>query len=150
MVDRNILSYKVIKCGWHGKVLDTIRSLCTKTKFRVKLQHWLSRLIDNVLSVTQGDIASGLLVRRYMADLESFPAPEYGICIEENTIAHMLRAEDLVLLSDSEKGMQNQLDGLLKFCSLNLMSVNETKTKSMFISNKSKARTNLTFDKKRH
>ena len=54
-----------------------------------------------------------------MADLGSFLAPEYGICIEENIIAHILWADDLVLLSDSEKGMQNQLDGLLKFCSLN-------------------------------
>ena len=54
----------------------------------------------------------------------------------------------MVLLSDSEKGMQNQLDGLLKFCSLNLMSVNEIKTKSMVIGNKSKARINLTFNKK--
>ena len=35
------------------------------------------------------------------------------------------------------KGMQNQLDGLLNFCSLNLMSVNEIKTKAMVIGNKS-------------
>ena len=36
MVDRNILFYKMVKCGWHGKVIDTLRSLYTKTKFRVK------------------------------------------------------------------------------------------------------------------
>ena len=82
-----------------------------------------------------------------MADLGSFLAPEYGIWIEENIIAHILWADDLVLLFDSEKGMQNQLDGLLKFCSLNLMSVNEIKSKSMVIGNKSKARVNLTFKK---
>ena len=148
MVDRNILFYKMIKCGWHGKVIDTLRSLYTKTKLRVKHQGWLSHLVDNALGVNQGGVASGLLFRKYMADLGSFLAPEYGICIEENIIAHILWADDLVLLSDSERGMQNQLDGLLKFCSLNLMSVNEIKTKSMVIGNKSKARINLTFDKK--
>ena len=68
--------------------------------------------------------------------------------IEENIIDHILWADDLVLLSDSEKGMQNQLHGLLKICSLNLMSVNEVKTKSMLIGNKSEARANLTFNKK--
>ena len=138
----------MIKCGWHGKVIDTLRSLYTKTKFRVKHQGWLSHLVNNVLGVNQGGVASGLLFRKYMADLGSFLAPEYGICIEENIIAHILWADDLVLLSDSEKGMQNQLDGLLKFCSLNLMSVNEIKTKSMVIGNKSEARVNLTFNKK--
>ena len=108
---------------------------------------WATLLI-NALGVNQGGVASGLLFRKYMADLESFLAPEYGICIEENIIAHILWAHDLVLLSDSEKGMQNQLDGLLKFCSLNLMSVNEIKKKSMAIGNRSKARINLTFNKK--
>ena len=48
----------------------------------------------------------------------------------------MLWADNLVLLSDSEKGVQNQFDGLLKFCSLNLMSVNQIKTKSMVIGSK--------------
>ena len=137
MVDRNILFYKMIKCGWHGKVKDTLRSLYTKTKFRVKYQGWLSHLVNNVLGVNQGGVASG-----------SFLTPEYGICIEENIIAHILWADDLVSLSDSEKGMQNQFDGLLKFCSLNLMSVNEIKTKSMVIGNKTEARVNLTFNKK--
>ena len=108
----------------------------------------MSHLVNNVLGVNQGGVASGLLFRKYMADLGSFLAPEYGICIEENIIAHILWADHLVLLSDSEKGIQNQLVGLLKFCSLNLMSVNEIKTKSMVIGNKSEARVNLTFNKK--
>ena len=148
MVDRNILFYKMIKCGWHGKVIDTLRSLYTKTKFRVKHQGWLSHLVNNVLGVNQGGVASGLLCHKYMADLRSFLAPEYGIYIEENIIAHILWADDSVLLSDSEKGMQNQLDGLLKFCSLNLMSVNEIETMSMVIGNKGEARVYLTFNKK--
>ena len=48
----------------------------------------------------------------------------------------MLWADDLVLISDSEKGMQQQLDGLIEFCSLNLMGVNEIKTKCMAVSSK--------------
>ena len=36
-----------------------------------------------------------------------------------------------MLLSDSAKGLQKQLDGLLQFCAKTLMIVNETKTKVM-------------------
>ena len=61
MVNRSVLFYTIMKCGWYGKVIDTLRSLYTKTKFRVKHQGWLSHLIDNVMGVNQGGIASGFL-----------------------------------------------------------------------------------------
>ena len=64
MVDRNILFYKMIKCGWHGKVIDTLRSLYrpTKTKFRVKHQGWLSHLVNNALGVNQGGCCQWLTI----------------------------------------------------------------------------------------
>ena len=51
MVNRSILFYKIMKCGWYGKVIDTLRSLYTKTNFRVKHQGWLSHLIDNLMGL---------------------------------------------------------------------------------------------------
>ena len=42
--------------------------------------------------------------------------------------------------------MQKQLDGLLKFCSLNLMSGNEIKTKCMVIGSKGNGTINLAFN----
>ena len=46
----------------------------------------------------------------------------------------MLWADDLILVSDSSYGLQKQLDGLQKFCSRNMMIVNELKTKVMVFS----------------
>ena len=115
MVNRSVLFYKIMKCGWNGKVIGTLRSLYTKTKFRVKHHGWLSHLVDNVLGVNQGGVASGFLFRKYMSDLGTFLDSEYGICVGEKITAHILLADDLVLIFDSEKGMQRQLDGLLKF-----------------------------------
>ena len=63
MVNRNILFYKIIKSGWYGKVTDTLRSLYTKTSFRVKHQGWLSFLIRNTIGVYQGGVASGFIFR---------------------------------------------------------------------------------------
>ena len=51
MVNRSVMFYKIMKCGWYGKVIDTLRSLYTKTKFRVKHQGWLSHLIDIVMGL---------------------------------------------------------------------------------------------------
>ena len=90
MVNRSILFYKIMKCGWYGKVIDTLRSLYTKTNFRVKHQGWLSHLIDNVMGVNQGGIASGFLFRKYMSDLGTFLDSECGICVGEKIIAHIL------------------------------------------------------------
>ena len=66
MVDRNTLFYEMLKCGWHGKVIETLRSFDTKTKCRVEHQCWLNRSVNNVLSVDQGGVASGLLFRKVM------------------------------------------------------------------------------------
>ena len=52
-----------------------------KTKFRVKHQGWLSHLVNNVLGINQGGVANGLLFRKYIADLGSFLASEYGIYV---------------------------------------------------------------------
>ena len=45
-----------------------------------------------------------------------------------NNLTHLLWADDLILFSDTEKGIQKQLDDLKKLCENNRMIVNETKT----------------------
>jgi len=60
------------------------------------------------------------------------------VCINGEIIAHLLWADDLVLLSDTFHGLQTQLDGLNKFCQNNHMIVNEMKTKFMVFGNPKK------------
>ena len=74
--------------------------------------------------MNQGGVASGLMFRKYMADLDMFLNNEFGVCIGELIIAHILWADDLILMSDSIDGLQHQLNGLFKFCSKNLLIVN--------------------------
>ena len=66
-----------------------------------------------------------------MADLNEYAHREVGIYIGDTIFAHLLWADDLILVTDSAKGLQKQLDGLFIFCSDNMMIVNETKTKVM-------------------
>ena len=54
--------------------------------------------------INQGGVASSLLFRQYMADLNMFLNTEFGVCIAEIIIAHILWVDDLILMSDTPKG----------------------------------------------
>ena len=44
----------------------------------------------DIMGVNQGGVASGLLFRKYMADLNAFLNTKFGVCIGEMIIAHIL------------------------------------------------------------
>ena len=75
----------------------------------------LSPPILDQLGVNQGGNASPTLFRTHLADL------------------------GVVLISDSEQGLQKQLNGLQKICSKNLMIVNKLKTKVLIFGSQLKA-----------
>ena len=90
------------------------------------------------LGVNQGGNASPTLFRTYLTDLGDYLEKHVGLCISETIMAHLLWADDWVLISDSESGLQKQLDGLSKFYSKNLMIVNELKTKVLVFGTQTK------------
>ena len=131
MVNRQILFYKIMKGGWTGRVIDTLRNLYSKTHYRVKRGGKLSPAIESLTGVNQGGAASGILFRKYLQDLDEYLKKDAGVCIGETLVAHLLWADDLVLFSNTEKGIQKQLNGLKRFCARKKMIVNEAKTKLM-------------------
>lgn len=147
VINRDILFYKVIKSGLHGRVLDTLRSLYSKTKYRVKYQGRLSETTNQMCGVNQGGNASPTLFRRYMADLREYLFEHCGICMtEDEIIMHLLWADDLILIADGQAGMQKQLSGLELFCAKNHTAVNEIKTKFMVFGQQTQ--TCITFNNK--
>ena len=50
-----------------------------------------------------------------MADISDYLKNEFGVVIGDNILAHLLFADDLILISDSFKGIRMQLNGLSKF-----------------------------------
>ena len=116
--------------GWTGRVIETLRNLHSKTCFCVKHNGYVSSLVNDSVGVNQGGNASGFMFRRYMADLHEFMVYEHA-CAGDLIIPHLLWADDLVLFSESQNGLQRQLNGLQRFCENNLMIVNNFKTKAM-------------------
>ena len=71
-VNRHILFYKLINQGWSGRVIDTMIIFYSKTYFRVKINGRISPPSANHVGVNQGGNVSGLLFRKYMADLSDY------------------------------------------------------------------------------
>ena len=105
LVNRHILFYKIIRNGWKGRVIDTIRSLYKQGHFRVKCAGKISPPILNQLGVNQGGVASGLLFRKYMQDISEYLSKEVGVCVSKEIVVHLLWADDLILFSDSAEGL---------------------------------------------
>ena len=97
LVNRYILFYKLIKSGWSGRVIDTVRNFYSKTYFRVKHKGLVSPPIPNYIGVNQGGNASGLMFRKYLADLREYLSNAVGVCIGDVVIAHLLWTDDLIL-----------------------------------------------------
>ena len=110
LVNRDILFFKLIKAGWAGKLLDTVRNLYSNTSYRVKVQGEVSESNATNIGVNQGGNASGFLFRKYLADMSDFLYKEVGVCIGGSILAHLLWADDLILFSDSLNGLQKQLN----------------------------------------
>ena len=113
LVNRHILFFKLIKSGFLGRVIDTLRSIYKKTNFRVKTGGKLSSLIKDELGVNQGGNASPTLFRKYLVDLGEYLSKHSAFA---SLTISSLWADDLVLLSYTVAGLQTQLDGLLHFC----------------------------------
>ena len=74
MLNRQILFYKMMKGGWTGRVIDTLRNLHSKTHYRVKRGGKLGPPIESLTGVNQGGggSASGILFRKYLQDSDEY------------------------------------------------------------------------------
>ena len=109
-INRHILFYKIMKSRWQGRVVHTLRSLYIKTCYRVKRNWCISDRILDKLGVNHGSLTSGLLNRKYMADLGTYLETNDGVCLGERVICHLLWVDVLLLFSNSFHGIQRQLD----------------------------------------
>ena len=146
-MNRRIAFFKMIKSGLHGRVVNTLRNLYTKTFFRVKHNGMLSEKIIQLVGVNQGGNSSPIIFRKYLIDLKDYMETHTGVVLSEQEIlAHLLWADDLIAVSSKPSDAQKQLNGLAKYCSKNRSIVNTIKTKYMTFGNVGDIR--LTFNGK--
>ena len=111
--------------------MDTLRNLYSKTCFCIKHHGLISNPIYNSIGLNLGGNASGFMFRRYMADLSEYMESEHAVCAGDLVIPHLLWADNLILFSEAEAGLQRQSNGFLWFCRNNAMILNHLNTKEM-------------------
>ena len=131
-VPRDILLNKLLKYGINGKFFNIIRNVYLGDKACVKASGVRGTSFDINIGVRQGCVLSPLLFNIFICDLaktlmEQENAPEVG----PMSINSLFWADDLVLFSKDEEGLQNMLNILERYCIENQLSVNTKKTKCM-------------------
>ena len=147
-VVRDILWYKLLKYGVRGKIINVLRSMYKNVQSRIKYENQLSVGFQCVLGVRQGECLSPFLFAMYLNDLEeTFELKGYkGIEIGMLKLMLLLYADDIVILSESEAGLQMGLDILKDYCDRWKLTVNVNKTKVMIFRKGGTNRRNVKFD----
>lgn len=145
---------KLIKEGIGGKFLSIIKDMYSKSKSCVLQNGKTSGYFSSYAGVRQGEILSPLLFAFYINDLEGFlkskniPSlstlqdisydvenlmdTEMQLYLDLMTLFY---ADDTILMTETESGLQQALDELLNYCKRWKLAVNQDKTKIICILN---------------
>ncbi len=139
-INRKFMFNKLIRQGYSSKTLRLIMNMYNKTKSTVKLNGVLAdNPFDEILGVAQGGVLSPYLFKSFLSDMAKLFSASFGIKIDEMTaLCYLLWADDLVLFSESAKGLQDHLDKLYSYCSKWHLIVNNLKTKVLIFNKKKK------------
>jgi hypothetical protein len=108
----------------------------------VKSGPYLSGSFKSKIGLRQGDILSPNLFKIYMNDLKDYLSSDLDADtpkLQSKFVNCLLYADDLVLLSLSEKGLQRNINELNKFCHDWKLDINLDKTKIMIFNKAGRA-----------
>ena len=115
----NVLFEKLISYGITGKFLKIIANLYKGSKTRIKLGNKMSQELENHKGVKhEGCILSPFLFNIFLSDLPK--TLNNQVLKHENVgVNCLVLADDLLLLSESEGGLQSMLNHLSTYCKAN-------------------------------
>ena len=119
--------------GIHGKVLSVIEDLYSNTNGHVTVADFISDNFEINLEVKQGDPLSPLFFNVYMDELclNLIQMEKDAPTINSINIPCLFWADDLVLISTTKEGLQNQLNVVNEYCSDWKLTLNTEKTKTI-------------------
>jgi len=134
---RDGMLLKLLKCGISGNFYNIIKSMYADVKCTVKTCEGFTSFFKSSVGVKQGEVLSPLLFNLYINDmLDIFTDRSDPVDVCDRKLNALLYADDLILLSESEAGLQTCLNQLHSYCQLWKLQVNISKSK-VIVFNKS-------------
>ena len=131
-VNRNLLLNRLKQIGINGLFLKNIGAMYDKTKYSIKLNNGHLRPLHSNLGLKQGCPLSPILFNLYIDDIDTvFQDGCDPVEIQGEKLSHLLYADDLVIISRSEEGLQNALNKLHGFSLLKQLTINISKNKTL-------------------
>ena len=146
-VPRDILLEKLKKHGINGKIFNIIQTIYLEDTVSIKIGNKHSSSFKTNKGVRQGCVLSPLLFNIFLADLQ----PILDGCgdnvkvDQQMRISCLLWADDILMLSETDAGLQKKLKALEKYCDQNKLSVNTKKTQCMVFNKTGRLLKNYTF-----
>ena len=133
-IPRHLLFQKLLSHNITGKFYDSIKNMYTQDLACISLGEEITSSFRINQGVKQGCILSPLLFNIFLADLPDQLNHGDARPVQINdteSLNSLIWADDLLILSESESGLNTMLQNLLSYTQKNLMHVNLDKTKCM-------------------
>ena len=146
-VPRDILLQKLQNKGIDGRIFDIIKTLYMEDTASVKIGKKFSDPFETNIGVRQGCVLSPLLFNIFLSDLEIL-LQNIGDNAKINNsmeISCIMWADDILIFSETETGLQRKLDELANYCGKNKLTVNTDKTQCMIFNRTGRLLRNYTF-----
>jgi len=119
-----------------GNFYKILKFMYSNSKFVAKKGKFISPVTKVHKGVKQGDSLSPMLFNIYTNDLpEVFDQLHSDpVSLDSTKLNCLLYADDLILISESEKGLQSCLDSLSTYCTRWKLKINISKTKIIIFS----------------
>ena len=126
------LFLKLQNLGISGLFYNIVKNMYLGNKLRIRIGNSLTEEFESELGVRQGDTLSPNLFKIFINDLprifdEDCDAVSLGDC----NLNCLMYADDVILLSKSEIGLQNCLEKLEAYCKRWCLDININKTKTI-------------------
>ena len=129
-MDHDLLWYKLLNKGIHGKIFRVIQTLYSNLQSCVRVNNDFTDWFSISSGVRLGYNLAPTLFAIFINDLASdVYLVQCGVRLTEQTIRTLMYADDIILILDSQEGLQQLLDTVHNWSTRWQLSCNIDKTK---------------------
>lgn len=139
-VPRGLLIYKLHEIGLSSKITRFVEKIYENTRSAVWSGSQMSEYFDTCTGVKQGCLLSPTLFAIYLNDLHEHL--EGGLQVDQTNIRLLMYADDIIIMSDNPRTLQQMIYNLESYCDKWGMEVNQIKSEIMVFRKGGKLSTN--------